>query len=60
MVYGMWNTEFGIRNMDCERWNMEYGSWNTEYRIWNTKSVNFSKLKLGKGADSTEDLAKFS
>ena len=60
MVYGMWNAEFGIWNMDCGRRNMEYGSWNTEYRIWNTMSVNFSKLKPGKGADWTEDLSKFS
>ena len=39
---------------------MEYGTWDTEYRIWNTMSVNFFKLKLGKGADSIEDLTKFS
>ena len=60
MVYGMRNTEFEMRNMDCGMRNMEYGTSNTEYRIWNTMSVNFSKLKPGKGADSTEDLAKFS
>ena len=39
---------------------MEYRTWNSEHRIWNTMSVNFLKLEPGKGADSTEDLTKFS
>ena len=35
MEYGIWNTEYGIRNMEYGIWNTEYGIRNMEYGIWN-------------------------
>ena len=35
MEYGIWNMEYGIRNMEYGIWNTEYGIRNMEYGIWN-------------------------
>ena len=49
MEYGIWNTEYGIRNMEYGIWNteygirnMEYGIWDTEYGIWNKEYLTLT------------------